>query len=169
MAETISIRERIMQQLARELEEIDGVGTVRRWDARALTHAGHLDILLRAGDARAEEAELGTTGGTLKTLSVEVHVVIIPTETDTEATDIVVNRWLAKVETALMSNRTVTEDTGSGNAEVLARAGSLHPTMEMQADHEGGVTIATGLYEVEYEHDADSPYIGPAITAYEET
>jgi hypothetical protein len=166
VGDDISIRERIERQVHRTVTAIDGIGTVRRWDARGATNPANLDAFVYSGEeAVADDAE-GNLGLTVKYLTVNVAVLIMhdentpPTYTDTdrESTAFLVNRWLAKIEAAVLANPKVRETGGTTD---LAYRIAVRKIGEPGADN--GVAEAVLEFGVEYSHVWDDPYSGNGI------
>ncbi|MCK4340288.1 MAG: hypothetical protein KAY37_01020 [Phycisphaerae bacterium] len=171
MAETISIRERIIRQIVREAEELHntyitplGAIAVYRWDARGKTDYGNLDIVVAPGDEAVEPGSQGNGGTTVKRLPVAVALLLIPDEGADDDTLTFLQRWQPRLEKQYLSNDTLVECDTDVRLAVLVGIS----TIDGPDYAEGSVSAAVRL-EVEYEHDYGNPYqYGTLIPALEE-
>lgn len=183
--EILSIRERIERRLAAIVRGISGIGRVFRWDMRGPrdpdTELGvdsegkrpsmqHLDALIAPDDESAAEDGQGGMGGgtTTKTLPVEIFLKLAQDETHAMLTARLINRWLLRLETALMADPVLQEAAGECNEERLAvsmrTVAIASPPIEF-----GQREVMVGIrVEVTYMHYRDDPAAGPGVTHYEE-
>lgn len=163
MAEKLSIKERIERELVRSLQTIDDI-TVSRWDART-ADGNNLSCVLIAEDEEVPGGTLGLgeqSSTTEKTmiLTAQLLVAQAPKRLDSASSSQVHNRWLARLEAAIMGNSQVTE-TGTGvNLAIDTQVvGTSNPPTE--DDQPEFFTILA--FEVNYEHYRNDPYSGPGI------
>lgn len=163
MAEVLSIRERIERQAVRAAEGISGVGTVRRWDGRGGSNAANTDVFIIAGDEDADLGPSGNAGFTLKTLSLTVLAVLRHTdEADSTTGAQIANRWLYRIEKAVMANPTMLESIAP--AERLAVDTKVIEVLRPPLDEGQVEFVAAVRFGVEYEQNRDDPAVGPGIT-----
>lgn len=160
MPEYLPIRERIMRQIVLLVEAIDGVGTVRRWDARGDSNPASLDVYVVSEDEAAAEGAQGSVGVTTKLLPVLVCCVLLQAEDDSDGTDYLRNKWAAKLEAAILADPKITEAVSAVPLAVDCRT-----TMVDAPELAAGLVNASVRIIVEYDHNRDSPYVGPGITA----
>uniref|UniRef100_A0A6M3IKK7 Tail protein n=1 Tax=viral metagenome TaxID=1070528 RepID=A0A6M3IKK7_9ZZZZ len=160
----LSIRERIEAQLLITVAAISGIGTARRWDMRGLTNQGPLDVFIVLGDDEVDEGAEGSIGVTIKRAELYVGVAIQQSEDDTsEVTSVLRNRWIGRVQAAVMADTYVIETGTSAKLAV-----DIRETGTGFADYMDGTADAIAAFEVEYQHYSNDPCTGPGITAVAE-
>lgn len=183
MAEILSIKERIERLFVLIIQDVDDVNRVFRWDGRgprdpdtglAVDAEGqriadtHLDVVIVAGDEVADEGGEGAGGTTIKRMPVEVRIKILLDEADDEGDSQVHNRWLHRLESAVMANPLMVEPTDVGNEERLATDTRTTGTQQILTEDGQRECYTIIAFEVQYEHDRDNPATGAGITAYTE-
>lgn len=166
MPEPVSIQERIIRQVAREVAAISGIGTVRRGDGRAIFASQHLDaVVWRDGANDPQEQAFGNDGPISRTIRVGVAVTLFSIENAALTTGELVERWIAKVENRLLGNRTMVESVTPSKR--LAED-SMPPVSDTFDDDEGRAAAVT-IVDITFRHDGTSPYtFGAAIPLLEE-
>jgi len=163
VSESVSIRERVLRQLAANLEAVTDVGEVRRWDARAADTPAHGDIVLVAQDETAEPGAQGPTGSTIKTLTVAIVVRLFAETASETTTDSDVNKWLRRIEDAALHDPLLVETTsGQRLANDMAATKLIGPAFDE------GIVACALVCTIQYEHDRDDPTVGPGITLLQE-
>lgn len=153
MAELISIRERILRQIALNLGDMPEVGTVYRFDARGSTTYAALAGFVNEGDESAEPGAMGNPGTTIKTLAVLVALQLFADETASETTSMTRNRWIGRIERHFMEDVSLRE---KGSGDQLSE--DLRVTAVPGPDYTEGDVSPAVLFEVRYQHDVDNPY-----------
>lgn len=162
-SEYLSIRERILRQVAADLATITGIGTVHRWDMRGANPLGNYDVVLICDEERLLSQGIGNPGLQIKSLPITIAVGFVHDQQHGLATDSMVNRWRARIQDKLADNRVIAETDGPQ----LAIDSNVEEIDE--ADYDERVNAAL-RFEVLYEHDGNSPYtLGTAITAKQVT
>jgi hypothetical protein len=177
MPELVSIKERIERVLIGIIAAIDGVGQVYRWDGRGLRDPNTgldrdaegnrlslqaFDAMVVPDDETVDDGANGNIGSTIKTMPIEVHLKVTQDEEDTTSGSLVHNRWLLKLETAVMANPRMQEEGDGGEQlaiDTMVVATGQPPTETGQRE-----SITALRIEVEYEHDRNDPAQGPGIT-----
>lgn len=160
MAETLTIRERIELRLVELLSVIPGVVRVERWNDRG-NKRDHLVIIVVPEDQTTIEGADGRPGTSINTLRVAILVCIAAQESDPVGA-ILHNRWAGNVIFALMAEDAINEPVG-GEAiayEIRATGVENEPTENDQPEF---YTVVN--FEIDYNTNRDSPYIGPVVTA----
>jgi hypothetical protein len=184
MAQAVSIRERIERRIRDIVAAIDGVGTAYRWDARGLVHPDtdklvdenserltmhNGDAMVIADDEGASEGGEGNIGWTEKVLPIEVYVTVRQDEDDEETSATLHNRWIYKLEKALMTDPYIHEVDGGGEQTVRLAIdsrvtdASSPPVVDEQREFSAVIRI-----EVTYQHNRNDPAVGPGVTLLEE-
>lgn len=172
MAEKVAIKERIARVLAARLAAATGAVAVYRFDARVDLQnyqSGH--IVIKLFDAVCQEAAQGSMQTDKYTLAMGIAAVLIPDESGTESTDVLVQRWQARLKYAAFNLGDVTyppealRETTVPNS-MLARG--MRCVTEYEADYDEGIVEAGIELEVEYETYWNDPYNGPGITELQE-
>ena len=120
------------------------------------------DAMIVPDDESVEDGGQGNIGTTIKTLPIEVHLKVAQDEEDTDNGSLVHNRWLLRLETAVMANPRMQEEGAGG--EQLAIDTRVVATGQPPVDAGQRESITSIRFEVEYEHDRDDPAQGPGIT-----
>lgn len=150
----VSIRERILRQIVRDVEGIPGVGTVHRWRAEHDSSYQQRDVIVAPQLEEIVDGAIGNPGTVICTLPVTVAVVLFPDASDTDSTDEIRGRWQKLVYNALSANRTIVESASPN--ERLARDSLCAQAGE--ASLVDGAVNAAVVLTVEYEHPSSNPY-----------
>lgn len=152
----VSIKERILRQIASDVAAITGVSVVVRFSARGRWYntgtSAWIERLPRdaamvvcQSDEPQEEA---LNGPVFRTMTVAVGIKCLPDNDDTTSDDVTVCRWEWQIEQALASNPTVND--GTDDLAVDVRVLSI-PTVDVDADVREFRPLV--LFEIDYQHD----------------
>ena len=164
MPENIPIRERILRQVATNLEGVTGIGTVRRWDGKGTANVAPLDCFVVEEDESALEGPNGGIGYTDKHLPLLIAVVLFPDESSSEADSWTRNRWQARLEEKIVADPYITEAITEEKLAIDVSVVSVDgPDLA-----EGSISAAIRALVV-YRHERTNPYrLGTLITVQAE-
>lgn len=180
MPEAISIKERIARLYILIIQGIGGIRKVYRWDGRGLRDPEtgldvdadgqrismqNLDAMIVEADEVASEGGLGDIGTTIKKLPIEIHLKITQAEDDPESGSFMHNRWLLKLENAVMANPLLQEPGDAGQR--LATDTDTTDTAQQLREEGQRESITAIRFMTQYEHYRDDPTAGPGITTLE--
>jgi len=158
MPAPVSIRERIVRQIAAELAPFVS-GSVIRWHDRGDLAFRDGDVLLAEDAESGTEGAIGVPGTTTKTLRVWIMPVIRAADETGASVGSVASSLIATIQFALSRNWQLREQTTGIRLAVEMR--TYEAEAPDWAEGEAGVAL---LVEAVYDHDRDNPYqYGAAI------
>lgn len=162
MPEAISIKERVERRIAEVVGAVSGVASVERWQASGNTRDAFSALIIAEDESCDEGGSGGDTDGlTTTTLLVRVELLVAQRHDETDSSSHIHNRWLARIEQAVMADPSLVEPaTGEALAIDVRKAGSSNPPVE--DDQTEFFTIID--FEVIYDTYRSNPYEGPGIT-----
>lgn len=180
VGDLISIRERIERVVRSRVATIYGVGRAFRWDMRGVIDpatglavgSDGQALLQRVGDALVlglDENKLSGQGTavTALELALQVQVKMGQDADETVTTSELLNRWLLRIERAVMANPEMWEGGTDGAGVRLAVDTIVSHTRQGTSNGSvrgGGEAIAAVDFVIEYQHFRNDPYAGPSIT-----
>lgn len=159
----LSIKERIERRLCDVLREIDGIGSVQRWNANARQNSDHLSCYVINQDEVYDEAT-DTSGKYVVRATMTVELLYAQPGSDTTPSAQLHNEWMAKIYNAIMADPYLT-DPNTG--EALAIDTRLESVSNPQAERGQPEFFTILNFEVVYEVSRDSAFTAPAIGARE--
>lgn len=156
MPSPVPIIERVERRMLTLMQAITGIGTVRRYDSRALVGHVPLDGYLRIEDAQCDEDSITLSGTNLWTIDFACGVWIMTDDAEAKTTSQLINEWCARIETAL--THIPLKETGSGTPII---AQQVTPTNRIAIDLDDGVTEAAVTMTALVHTTRGNPYISP--------
>lgn len=159
MAEKLSIRYRIGEQVRLLISRIEDIAVAELWDARGNSES-HLSAVVYSEAEQAVEGGQGGTGLTTNRMTIRVEVLIAQDPDERESSTRIAERWIARVKESLLSNRfLIEEETGEQLANDTRYLGCDPPE-----DSRQGTFVIAPEFEIEYDETRDDPYTGPGVT-----
>lgn len=157
MSEVLSWRERIVVRVAETLAAMQDIACVKRNDARDEPlrwepETGRFQAMLLEGEESVTRQHQAYTD---KTLTLAVVVLVGQQQQCAENLSFLHNRWMAKLEKALLADTYWIEPSPS--SVQLATDTRLSRVAEPAVDENGGIYAAV-LLEIDYRHDEGDPY-----------
>lgn len=161
----ISVRERLERQLVLNVEGVTGEAQVATPDGRGNMNA-NASVVAGLGGERASDDGVGS-GGNVQQMTVDfvVEVTIALSDSSSTTTAEEINRWLADVREAVMTDRDVVE-TASG--EALALDVRYMRMIDWERVDNQAEVVMVAVFEVDYRTYDQDPYTGPGISLLEE-
>lgn len=123
---------------------------------------GHGDVIVASDDESADESDQASYGLTAKRMPLTVVVLLAPPESSTENSAVALNRWLARLETALCSSAggNVAEGDGTVVAWRIQCTGTRRAELSAggKSGGGGGTFCAAVDFAVDYRHPRSDPY-----------
>lgn len=167
MAESVPIRERIERKIAAVIAAISGIGTVERWDM-AGSPTGDLSAVVSLDGEQAVEGGQGSTPITAVTATARIELLIAHSRSNTDGSAKIFNRWLAKIQAAMLADPYLTEATSPGVTTQLSLDVRYTGCEEPIAVEGQPEFFCVPLFEITYATYRDDPYQAPGITTLTE-